>query len=101
MNSAAPMLTELGPKFSLPMCQYRLHATAPPLERCTSQHIAAGPITLILHCKSRFWELRHGLAQGSGDWGGSERSAFRWSRQHSHLIRMSPTTILSATLGPK
>ena len=26
MNSAAPMLTAFGPKFSLPMCQYRLQA---------------------------------------------------------------------------
>ncbi len=46
MNSAAPMLTELGPKFSLPMCQYRLHATAPVFDK-QSQFIKEG----LLRCQ--------------------------------------------------
>ena len=32
MKSAAAILTELGPKFSLPICQYRLHAHRPQLQ---------------------------------------------------------------------
>lgn len=95
MNSAAPMLTELGPKFSLPMCQYRLHAAQLPHDEWTPQITEGGIHTHHVHQRS----VASFVLRGDEP----KQDHLCWSTEQAvpHLIKMSPTITLSATLGPK
>ena len=103
MKRAAAMLTELGPKFSLPMCQYRLRAHWPQQQpHMLFARTGRDSPSSVQQVSTMCYEMRSPESRLLSWWGMCKSAIHCMECERpADLIRISPTIILSATLGPR